>query len=265
MLNLYALVDRQQDGVQGMRRTEFHMWLAMLPVEISSKLRPGTFEEIDIDGNGIIDITEMCTWVQTAVKTLLNSQSGSSMLEADGEASKENAGEIVLDVSDSRDQSSARTAGKSLHGQWKVASSSSGPPSAAFGASSSLGSKCAAGSHVAPLPVPAATNRARPMVRSKAVDRQESSLTRSPGTLTSSVRTLSQVSWQGCDDHSRLNTSRRSMRVSFDESSLRTLFGGSRAPSASPASAFGARATSMPPISRRFEVDSYRPRNLSIT
>jgi len=271
MLNLYAQVDRQQDGIQGMSRTEFEMWLAMLPVEISAKLGPGTFEEIDTDGNGIIDISEMCNWVQTAVKTLLNSPSGSSMLEADGEASKENTGEIVLDVSDARDESSAQTAGKSMREKWKVAFSSA-TSSTVASASSSRSSNGATGGRAAQSSAPAAVSRARPMVRSKAVDRQESSVTRSPDTLASSVRTLSQVSWQGGDDHSRSdlqrpNTSRRSasVRPCFDESSLRTLFGGSgsAASSTSLASPSGERATSTPPVSRRYDVDSYHPRNPS--
>jgi len=262
MLNLYAQVDRH-DGIQGMSRTEFEMWLAMLPVEISAKLGPETFDEIDADGNGIIDIAEMCNWVQTAVKTLLNSHNGLSMLETDGEASKENTDEVILDVKNassatSSAKGSAGAAGKSVHEQWKAAGAMATAATAASGASSSRGSSAAGGRGFS-----AATNRARPAVRSKAVDRQDSSMTRSPDTVATSVRTLSQVScYGGGDDNSRPNTSRRStsVRPCFDESSLRTLFGSGPASSTS-----GDRATSTPPLNRRYDVDMYHPRDLSVT
>jgi len=160
---------------------------------------------------------------------LLNSQSSSPMRAAEGQASTENTGAIVLDVSDSGDQSSAWTAGKSVREHWKAAKPPVASPTAAFGASSSYSSNCAAGGCDAPSSGPLTTNRARSMTRSKAVDRQESSVTRSPVTRAGSVRALSQASWQGDDDQSRPNTSKRGVRTrpSFDESSLRTLFGGS--------------------------------------
>jgi len=264
MLNLYAQADRH-DGVQGMSRTEFQMWLAMLPVEISAKLGPETFDEIDSDGNGIIDMAEMCNWVQTAVKTLLN---GSSVFEVDGEATED----VVLDVSNSTSHGSARTAEKSVHEQWKAAGASVATPTAASGASSSRSSNAAAGGRVAQSPAPVATNRARAMMRSKAAERQESSMTRSPDTLANSVRslsqasveeskyTLSEASRQRGEDHSRPNSSRRSasVRPCFNESSLRTLFGGSgtAAPAAPPS---GERATSTPPATLR-----YHPRDVSV-
>jgi len=85
MLNLYAQVDHHE-GMQGMSRTEFELWLAMLPVEISEKLSLKTFDEIDADRNGIIDITEMCNWVQVAAKALLAKEGGADPEWEDDEA-----------------------------------------------------------------------------------------------------------------------------------------------------------------------------------
>jgi len=78
MLNLYAQVERYAEGKRGMTRKGFEMWLAMLPTEISDRLSPETFESIDTNGDDIIEVKEMCAWVQHSVKTLLRVEQGDS-------------------------------------------------------------------------------------------------------------------------------------------------------------------------------------------
>jgi len=80
MLNLFAQVERytSDSSKRGMGRKEYDMWLAMLPAEISEQLCEETFESIDSNGDDIIEVKEMCDWVQNAVKTLLRVDAGDS-------------------------------------------------------------------------------------------------------------------------------------------------------------------------------------------
>jgi len=93
MLNLFSQVERYSEGKRGMTRKGYDMWLAMLPTEISDRLSPETFENIDANGDGVIEVKEMCAWVRQAVKTLLRAEQG----ESDGsEESEEDASSVAI-------------------------------------------------------------------------------------------------------------------------------------------------------------------------
>jgi len=72
LLNMYS----QVAGDDGMTRKDYELWLAMLPIEISQRIDPETFEGIDANGDDLIDLKEMCDWAQRAVKTMFGDRGG---------------------------------------------------------------------------------------------------------------------------------------------------------------------------------------------
>jgi len=72
LLNMYS----QVAGNDGMTRKEFELWLSMLPIEISERLTTETFEHMDANGDGLIDLKEMCDWAQRSVKTMFGDVGG---------------------------------------------------------------------------------------------------------------------------------------------------------------------------------------------
>jgi len=137
MLNLFAQVE-YHDGERGMTREEFDLWLAMLPVEIADKLSPETFENIDSNGDDIIDAKEMCEWVQTAVKTIL--------CVDDSESGAEDSDEVT-DAADDRTQqfSVSLPSAKGSHGRGSAQSQFCSSGCSSFDMGGALGSLGALG------------------------------------------------------------------------------------------------------------------------